>query len=439
MPTGEVKHVYVLLCRLCALINEALHLDQGKPGQSAIELGLYWIWGKCMLYVLHDASTEWRKKWSGFLRIHGVLASNYVVDRLIHPDVVYLKVSLDNAKAYVGSTECGMIARESNRRRKYKARKTQRDTEPAFLWWAKTSTYWDFVPIVVQLHECTIDAAKEEKRIQNVRQPELVAPWIWKYIDKPKSIELPLPQMHEKNPNQPLTPRRSSIGAWDNGPPPAWNNTRMLEAWSIICELAQKGMHSNFWIKRLAAERIISSEFVYYILKMSQHAEEPYRSFVRAKLRKSLELRGLSFPSPEKPLVTIFLRHDSFLTDIRSWLRNVIDLCKSHCIPHHLPQAMVLEGKAKTISSCLYNSKEFVAAIPRTGVPECKCSILRDFVPRSAYSKEGHLCVDFHELGPNNFLVQTRWQLLQPTRKNRISKRAGYAQIVRDRCLPLPR
>ena len=148
-------------------------------------------------------------------------ANNYVIERLRHPGVVYIKVSLDHAKAYVGSTEVGMITRESNRRRKYKARKTLKDTEPAFLWWSKTRTYWEICPIVVQMHESAIDAAKEEKRIQNVRQPELVAPWIWKHIERPQRIWLPQPKVEAKDANRTFTPRRSSLEAWDNGPPAA--------------------------------------------------------------------------------------------------------------------------------------------------------------------------------------------------------------------------
>ena len=44
----------------------------------------------------------------------------------------------------------------------------------------------------------------------------------------------------------------------------------------------------------------MSVEFVYFITKLSRFAEEPYRSFVRAKLRKALTMRGLIFPTPEK-------------------------------------------------------------------------------------------------------------------------------------------
>ena len=174
-----------------------------------------------------------------FFKIHGVFATNYSMYRLQDKDVVYIKLSLNHTKSYVGSTKVGMIQREANRRRKYAARKTLKGTEPAFLWWSKTQTYWEFCPVVLQLHENNADAIREEKRIQTVREPELVAPWIWKFVDRPTQIWLKFPKLQGKKVRANLTPRRAARKSWEGGkPPPAWSNPRVQEAWSILCELS---------------------------------------------------------------------------------------------------------------------------------------------------------------------------------------------------------
>ena len=174
-----------MFCRLCSLVNEALHKRPGRACQSEIEKALYWFWGKCILHKFSHARIEWTTKWSQFFAIHGVFGHNYCMSRLQHPDVVYVRVGITHTKSYVGSTEKGMIEREANRRRKFAARARLKDTEPAFLWWAKTNSYWEYCPIVLQLHAQPSDAQREERRIHSVRKPELVAPWIWKHVGRP--------------------------------------------------------------------------------------------------------------------------------------------------------------------------------------------------------------------------------------------------------------
>ena len=141
-----------------------------------------------------------------------------------------------------------------------------------------------------------------------------------------------------------------------------------------------------------------------------------------------------------------FLRHESFKDEMVCWMRNIIRSCSEFNIPHHQPTALIVEGKARTIASCLHNSKEFVAGIAIKGVPECCCHILRHCAPASSYSAEGHLCTDFTSLGPSDMLTQDEHDLLTASSKEAVYRDrktaalqfiAGLTRYFKDNCVAI--
>ena len=139
-----------------------------------------------MLRIYENSDSLWREKWVNFFAGRGLTSDTYNIERLDAPNVVYVKLSLEQSKAYVGSAKINMVNREAYRRRAYAQRESSRRVEPAFWWWELTDSYWGFCPLVLLLCDSHQDAQENEVRITNIRQPELVAPYIWR----------PLPQNH---------------------------------------------------------------------------------------------------------------------------------------------------------------------------------------------------------------------------------------------------
>ena len=164
------------------MINAALHAQRGQNVQMLVARALFWIWGRVALRIFEHKPTQWRATWVQFFQKHGVNAQYYSQSRVDMQNVVYLKVSIDHAKAYVGSTKENIVEREATRRRAFAIVNTDRRSEPALIWWDKTSTFWDFCPIVVVMCDSEVAARDKEFATIEFRKPELVAPRIWRFF-----------------------------------------------------------------------------------------------------------------------------------------------------------------------------------------------------------------------------------------------------------------
>ena len=245
-----------MICRTCPLINEALHHHAGRKGLSKIERVLYWVWAKSTIFVFQRSKQLWKRKWGNFLKQNGVEANSYSLQRFDRKFTMYLKLSINHTKSYVGSTKVGMLKREANRRRHFAARAREKKSEPAFQWWARTDSFWEFCPVVVRVCPTRKAALRAEKATQSIRRPELNAPWVWQLIGSPA-----------KKLSQPFKPflsqakRKAAAGSWDSNTPAKWRCIRNNTAWDALTELAQKGNQSNQRIKWFASEKCAQQSF----------------------------------------------------------------------------------------------------------------------------------------------------------------------------------
>ena len=184
----------------------------------------------------------------------GLNSQSYSLERMDVEHVTYIKLHIDQTKSYVGSTKETMVGREASRRRAFNCQDPTRRVEPVFLWWRKTGTYWEFCPVVLEMFDSHSKAIERELAIHDVRKPELVAPYIWKFL--PRATKLPRAPAC-------IASSRACTGAmvnsWAKGPPKMWNDPRRKEAWCSICDLSQSGGPAQQRITRLASEGLTYS------------------------------------------------------------------------------------------------------------------------------------------------------------------------------------
>ena len=211
---------------------------------------LYWVWGKSTLALYELSNDLWRQKWSGFLKEIGVQSSNYQPVQLTTPNVTYVKFSMHRPKAYVGASSKPMLDREAARRRTFRRRYLV-NTEPSIRWWKQTKSYYEYVPIVIATHATTKAAYDLKTSVQQIRQPELNAPRIWRIITT-KKFTLPRP---------PSIPLRTNAGKslsrlnWIKRVPTKWTSSNHRHLWSIATALAQRGGASDTIIHSLMSYR----------------------------------------------------------------------------------------------------------------------------------------------------------------------------------------
>ena len=232
-------HDLVHIAKTCAMVNEALHQTSGKDGQSCLERALFWVWGRCLLRIYENSESLWREKWVNFFRRRGLLSDTYCIDRLDMPNVVYVKLSLEHTKAYVGSAKHNMVHREASRRRAFSNGDKSRRVEPAFKWWELTESYWNFCPLVLLMCDSHIDAQENEIKVSNIRKPELVAPYIWKFLPQ-KQVHIAKPDWLRNNWHS-----TAAANTWKYADAKPWNDPRLHQVWKSITELAQKGGPAN--------------------------------------------------------------------------------------------------------------------------------------------------------------------------------------------------
>ena len=143
-----------------------------------------------------------------------------------------------------------MMDRESARRRTYR-RKRIVNTEPSTIWWKQSKSYAEFVTVVVATHTTKTAAYNLETAMQQIRQPELNAPRVWRLVT-PQKFKLPRP---------PLIPLRANAGKsltrlnWIKKVPNKWTASNHRHMWNIATALAQKGGDSDTIIHTLMSYR----------------------------------------------------------------------------------------------------------------------------------------------------------------------------------------
>ena len=145
-----------------------------------------------------------------------------------------------------------------------------------------------------------------------------------------------------------------------------------------------------------------------------------------------MELRGLVYPTPERPLVIIMLRRESFRNELAGWLREVIFKCKEHNLPHHQPKGMLVEGNANTIASSLHNSWQFLASLAAKVGPVCACHKLKPLGGIHAITADGHVCLNFTSLSESQqFFIRSELDMLTANAKEAVyPTREDYYKIL---------
>ena len=149
-------------------------------------------------------------------------------------------------------------------------------------------------------------------------------------------------------------------------------------------------------IMRLASESLTSHEFLYMVIRIAADLDEPFKSFVQAKLRVLARMRGISYPSREKPFISVYLRHEEFPLELSLWVQELIK--KAGGIPYHRPKGAVVERKGRTIAQRLFNSKDFMRSFEYSKQPRCTCKELAARLPDRAVTARGHVASHAQDL-----------------------------------------
>ena len=353
----------MLIVLIAELLNESLHARKGCDGLTTLETQLYSLWGKELIRHFSYAKCLWRRKWSGFLHYNGITPTTYRTEALTQANATYLRVSRKHTKAYVGATKTNMIIRDAARRRKHSLR-TCYNVEPSIRWWKQTRSYHQFCSIVVQTFPTTTAAFQLETAIQKMRQPDLNAPQIWRHMRAKRHT---LPKVAQAIVFPKTTGSSLTRLNWIQQIPTRWSATNTQRIWMILGELSQKGQESGEIMRQLMAPHI-QSEDIYALVKQASTVDEPYRSFIRGKLKVVLRHRGLLLPQPESPLTTGLLRHVHHKANILQFLEYLIKKCKPAALPYHAPTGKVVEARWPTIAQRLHNHKGWLVKYKPKGL-----------------------------------------------------------------------
>ena len=316
---------------------------------------LYWIWGCALLRVFETSPSFWMTKWAMFPKAQGVCSSTYRCWMVDWETVAYVKVSLRHSKSYAGCIRQGIVAREATRWRKYK-QKSRLNVEPAIRWWRRSGSYHDFCPIVWACCPSKADAEFEETPMIDMKKNKLNVPFVYQLFPEKKRTAGHFQsrgiqeQVHKAR-------RLRQRGPWLQFTPARWNDDSVTKVWRTLTNLGSLGPQSGEIMKRLFSEHLAEATEIYMLHRVAGVLEEPFKSFVRGKLRRVLDVRGLARPCKPRPLTTPFLAHDGYKHAVKGMIKELLTECKAGAIPLHLPCAAVVEARWLTVRDVLFNQK----------------------------------------------------------------------------------
>ena len=95
------------------------------------------------------------------------------------------------------------------------------------------------------------------------------------------------------------------------------------QAWRILYQISLFTRASYEACKRIRSGQLHTLE-VYSLYRLATHMEKPGRSRVKSLIGKALLFRNATVPKNSLPLHIPFLAHDSFQTNLETWIRQLI-------------------------------------------------------------------------------------------------------------------
>ena len=333
-----------------------------------------------------------------FLKEQGVFSAAYRTWMVDWPAVAYVRLSLRLSKSYAGCTSAGIFEREGTRWRAFKQR-SRGNVEPAIRWWKKTRSYHEFCPIIWACCGSKEEALVEEARMIDIRKNELSAPYVHKLLHDHHDRKRKMFSFESGFKSRGVeklvfrTRKLQQKGPWLQFTPARWNDGDVNKVWRSLIALGSKGSYSAEMMQRLFSEHRAKPCEIYLLHRVSGVLEEPFQSFVKGKLRRVMDARGLIRPSCSRPMSTPFLSHEGFKQTVVAVIRDILWQCKAGSIPLHLPCAAMVEARWLTVRDVLFNHKQFMRNFKVNVGVDCVCEQYRGRVPSIGWTACGHVVI----------------------------------------------
>jgi hypothetical protein len=330
-------------------------------------------------FILRFAHTRRFLKLKQLLTTNRVTIQSYTWSFWSANHVTYLRCSFSHHPFYIGATSVSVFERESSRTRKFKqlCKGTLGSFELALRWWKSSNSYWHFITIPLQQHDCTTSTFAHEHYLIHKFCPALNQPFITSIISHTDRL---LHHSTARIPNHRIgtfgfrlwkrarrlskrsTPLVSSPVAGHDDPARGFRILQMLAAHTS----------ESFKACRLIRSSSVTPIHLYALLRQTNVIEEPYQTKVRALILSALKFRKLSIPQFNRPLVLPWLAHPAFPKQMRDWLQKQIHKNRQQFPPLHIPNPTVVQARHRTIGDSLFNWRKSLIQWS-ISPPTCTC------------------------------------------------------------------
>ena len=281
--------------------------------------------------------------------------------------VVYARVHCGSHLFYVGSSTLSLHEREQSRVRKYRQLQNDRIAfyEPALRWWKATGTFYQYIVIPVALRERDVQAC--ELNLQTHFQPKLNWPWISPLL-RQVGLRVPnyvLNMTHSGVIGRQLTRRCSRLWRQRLSEGRLFHLRSQEDVLQLLHELGSEGV-AKFNTARLLRSRAAPLPFLYFLVKMSQHMGEPWRTRAVNQLRLILVFRGGALPVSNK-ILRLLPARPSFILKAKDWVQTFCQhhraLFRHQCI---FRLGQYVKFAVRALGHCCSTSKNFCGTGSRT-------------------------------------------------------------------------
>ena len=150
--------------------------------------------------------------------------------------------------------------------------------------------------------------------------------------------------------------------------------------WHILFQLAENSYQSFQTAKSLRCAQYFADQ-IFALYRLANNLEDPPRSKVRGLLKQAIRFKGAMLPCRAKALLIPVLAHNTFSTQVRSWLRHIVIERKDFLTPFHLPVCIIIPGKFPTMENKLYSHFGWMKKFSWDHPPQCPCKHLRELHP----------------------------------------------------------
>ena len=313
--------------------------------------------------------------------------SVYTFTRFCSPCVVYLRVPVDVTASrkfnltdnffYIGETTISISSRETNRISKFNQIVQEQfvKAEPALFYWYRTNSFYDCTVVCLQVCDSHHVALALEHCLIATWKPLLNHPHIHKAV-RHKSLSLDRFNVQSLTNRYKLfgtrlflkLRRRRRIGQ-STHLPPLFNPQ---QCWILLFELASS-TRKSFEAEKMLRSAFVTSDTLYAMWRLSSHADQPFRSTMQRQLRKVFAFRNLAVPVSPRSLVTPFLAHTSFRSQLAGFLRSIRQRSREHLLPFPLPPYKPREAVQSKLCDLLFNFRSFQKSFCIGSPPSCTC------------------------------------------------------------------